>query len=407
MSIASRPRVAVLFDNFGPYHVARLSAAAKHCDLVGIEVAPVSREYAWHPTKTVSFSRETLISEGKEGLRTKGQLFSKLETVIDRYGVDAMVIPGWSGRHAFAAARVALSRSIRLIVMSESQESDAQRSLVLERVKGRFLSICSAALVGGSRHRAYLQKLGMRPSSIFMGYDVVDNDYFRDGASRIRRSFDGSRQRLGLPEKYFLASARFIPKKNLFSLIDAYAHYHKATLARQQLAEDPWHLVLLGDGELRQQLMDHIAKSEVRSFIQTPGFVQYPELPAYYGLAGAFIHASTVEQWGLVVNEAMASGLPVLVSSACGCSADLVKPGVNGFVFDPHDVHQLSQKMGEISRNSNLANAMGQASAQIIQEWGPERFAKGLLESVGCAMHSPAPDVGLVDRWLLSALEAR
>ena len=58
-----------------------------------------------------------------------------------------------------------------------------------------------------------------------------------------------------------------------------------------------------------------------------PGFIQYDELPAYYGLAKAFIHASTVEQWGLVVNEALAAGLPVLVSERCGCAPDLVREG--------------------------------------------------------------------------------
>jgi 1,2-diacylglycerol 3-alpha-glucosyltransferase len=59
------------------------------------------------------------------------------------------------------------------------------------------------------------------------------------------------------------------------------------------------------------------------------------------GLASAFIQASTTEQWGLVVNEAMASGLPVLVSERCGCAPDLVKNGVNGYTFDPYDIKEI------------------------------------------------------------------
>ena len=76
-----------------------------------------------------------------------------------------------------------------------------------------------------------------------------------------------------------------------------------------------------------------------------PGFKQYDELPIYYGLAGAFIHASTTEQWGLVVNEAMAAGLPVIVSERCGCAPDLVENGRNGFTFDPYDVDALTHLM--------------------------------------------------------------
>ena len=80
-----------------------------------------------------------------------------------------------------------------------------------------------------------------------------------------------------------------------------------------------------------------------------PGFKQYHDLPAYYGLAGAFVHTSTVEQWGLVVNEAMAAGLPVLVSRNCGCAADLVQDGVNGFAFDPLDGDRMAALLTKVA----------------------------------------------------------
>ena len=102
-------------------------------------------------------------------------------------------------------------------------------------------------------------------------------------------------------------------------------------------------------------------------------------MPAYYGLASAFVHASTTEQWGLVVNEAMASGLPVLVSNRCGCAPDLVQEGVNGFTFDPYNVEQLAQLMLKISAFQTFSlSTFGAASRRIIADWGPERFASGL-----------------------------
>src|SRR5208337_5127598 len=92
-----------------------------------------------------------------------------------------------------------------------------------------------------------------------------------------------------------------------------------------------------------------------------PGFKQYEELPAYYGLAGAFVHASTAEQWGLVANEAMASGLPVLVSNRCGCATELVEEGRNGFAFDPENVEQLAGFMRRLGCGPTDAASMGMA----------------------------------------------
>ena len=159
-----------------------------------------------------------------------------------------------------------------------------------------------------------------------------------------RRAGDPSfRTRFGLPQRFFLASNRFLPKKNLPGLLRAFAQYRTAAGA------DPWDLVLLGDGPLRPDVERLIADIGLAGAVHLPGFKQYPELPAYYGLAGAFVHASTSEQWGLVVNEAMAAGLPVLVSDRCGCAPDLVAEGINGFTFPPEDHVRLAGLMSEVA----------------------------------------------------------
>jgi glycosyltransferase involved in cell wall biosynthesis len=137
------------------------------------------------------------------------------------------------------------------------------------------------------------------------------------------------------------------------------------------------------------------------------GFKQYPDLPAYYGLASAFIHASTTEQWGLVVNEAMASGLPVLVSNRCGCAPDLVQERVNGFTFDPLDVEQLARLMVQLSSGLVDLRRMGDASRKIITDWGPERFASGLRQAAEMAHSAPQPQFGLSQRLLLNLLILR
>ena len=114
------------------------------------------------------------------------------------------------------------------------------------------------------------------------------------------------RAQLHLPENYFLASARFVEKKNLLGLVRAYGQYRQ--IAPPEGSRKSWGLVLLGDGEFGPQIRRLVADLSLEDSVRLPGFKQYPELPAYYGLAGAFVHASVTEQWGLVVNEAMGFG---------------------------------------------------------------------------------------------------
>ena len=169
----------------------------------------------------------------------------------------------------------------------------------------------------------------------------------------------------------------------------------------QTQASGQWHLVVLGDGTLRGELEQRVAALGLGTRVLMPGFKQYPDLPLYYGLAQAFILASTTEQWGLVVNEAMASGLPVLVSERCGCAHDLVQPGVNGYTFDPRDVSALTGVMVRLAENEDERRAMGEASANLIEAWSPDVFAGNLIELAEMVKRSPRPQTGWVDRLLL------
>ena len=181
-------------------------------------------------------------------------------------------------------------------------------------------------------------------------------------------------------------------------LLRSYARYAGST-------RKPWRLVVLGDGPCAPALKAQAQALGISPLLSMPGFIQYSELPAYHGLAGAFVLASTSEQWGLVVNEAMAAGLPVLVSDRCGCAPDLVESGGNGFVFDPGDEGDLAGRMGEISRDKPARAAMAARSRWIIRRWSTGRFARGLLaaSAVASAPRSPRRH-GWLSRALLTAL---
>ncbi len=400
-----QPKVAIMFGIFGPYIVARVNALAAYCEVVGIEGSEADDVYAWDKYVDADcFRRITLFTDAPISQKNFADVDAKVTAALDTIKPDVVAVPGWSAGYAHSMLLWALHHRIPAIVMSDSGKQDSDRPWWRELVKRGIVARFSAGLVGGQRHVDYLSSLGMPSERIFTGYDVVDNAHFGIGAGRARRQAATCRIELGLPERYFLASARFVEKKNLHRLIAAFAAY------RAVAGSEAWNLVLLGDGNLRPHIEQQINHLGLGNAITMPGFKQYAELPAYYGLASAFVHASTSEQWGLVVNEAMASGLPVIVSNRCGCTPELVEDGENGFVFDPFDIGALAGMMSHVASPECDRVSMGEKSRKIVERWTPESFAQGLISAIQVALSVPqmrTHDVQYVLLRTITRLHAR
>jgi 1,2-diacylglycerol 3-alpha-glucosyltransferase len=399
-------RVAIIFNRFGPYHHARLNAAGKCLSVWGIEACASEDVYAWTKVEGASaFTRVTLTERHAGNRQWQRELRRKMWQTLDEIKPDAVAIPGWIYADALSALAWCVRTRTPVTVMTESTVWDEPRKGWKEWIKSRLVKLCSAGLAGGTPHAEYLGMLGLPKDRIFLGYDIVDNEYFAARSAEAKSRESEVRKNFQLPEKFFLASARFIEKKNLFRLLDAYARYREA--AKGEGKSEPWGLVLLGDGELRADIAARVAALGLRDHVILPGFKQYDELPAYFGLAGVFIHPSTTEQWGLVVNEAMACGLPVVVSNRCGCAQDLVRDGVNGFTFDPNDVEALAGLLRKTAAPDFPLPAFGTESRRLIAAWGPERFASGIHDAVVLSLKNSVPRATLIDRLLLRLLLER
>jgi 1,2-diacylglycerol 3-alpha-glucosyltransferase len=409
--------IAIIFHRLGPYHWIRLAAASSRCSVVAIELSAETDEYSWDRVKGAApFKRITLFKEHNSRRSPVGELVRRLHAALNECCPSVVLIPGWSDKGAIAGLQWCVANCIPAVVMSDSTLWDEKRVIWKEWVKRALVNLCPAALVAGLPLKDYIVNLGMPIERVFMGYDVVDNEYFSRMAKQVRDKERELRVKHGLPQFYFLASARFIEKKNLLGLLSAFARYRQGFCepenSKKNSREFPtgdqavaWDLVLLGDGELRPQIEKAIAQHGLQHCVHLPGFKQYDELPVYYDLAKAFIHASTTEQWGLVVNEAMASGLPVLVSNRCGCAQDLVQECGNGFTFDPYNIEDLAGLLSRIAKSTpKELERMGSASNEIISQWGPARFAQGLQDAVNKAMQLGPKRAGLLGRTLLRLL---
>jgi glycosyltransferase involved in cell wall biosynthesis len=370
-------------------------------DVVGIEFSSADQVYSWGLAEGGGFPRLTLFEDSDVATKFPAEVAQRLYMALEKVGPDVVAVPGWSEPGALIAISWCLGSGVPIIMMSDSTVIDAPRRAWGEWAKRRILRLCGAALVAGTPHAAYLTGLGVGPERIFLGYDVVDNEHFANVADSSRLNDSHLRKKYSLPKRYFLASSRFVGKKNLFMLVEAYARY------RQDAGDGARGLVILGDGDLRASLVEQISALGLREAVRLPGFMQYDDLPLYYGLAEAFVHASTVEQWGLVVNEAMAAGLPVILSERCGCASDLVEHEGNGYLFDPLDVAGLSNLIGRMAFDGHDREAMGRRSREIIANWNLDRFAHGLGAAARAALTVPRPRASWLDRLLLHVLARR
>ena len=396
-------KICLLWRRYGPHHRARLRAFAEVCSdggaqLIGVEVANQGGEHGWqgtegshHPVVTM-FPGQTLESLGRR------EVFSTTRRLLNRINPQAVVVPAYSKPESQSALVWARDRRRVAIVMTQSRHEDVGRSAIRERVKRAIVSQFDAALAGGSPQSRYIEALGIPRDRIFTPYAAVDNKFFAKAAANARTDPSVHRHLPGLqsPTPFFLTSGRFIQRKNFARLLEAYDNY-----VRIHRSSRPWRLVLLGDGPERRKLVDLARRSVACDAITFAGYHQADEVAVYYGLASAFIHPPIVDQWGLVVNEAMAAGLPVLVSTGAGAAEDLVQDGVNGFRFDPSAAGALAEAMSRISRPEAGLTQMSRRSRELVDSWAPQRFADGLWQAVSAAAVSADRGMPLGVRTLI------
>lgn len=405
-------KAVVFLNNIVPYHNARWRSASEllfHCTLVEVTNCDEFKALEVESKSDNAYERVTLFPNKKLEEISKKELSDTIGALLDREHPDVIFVNGYSFFYNWIALEWGLAHGVPVVICSESNEHDESRKWFKEGIKRFFVSRCAAGLAGGSPQASYLEKLGIPNGRLFTGYDVVDNNHFEMGSKQAIIGGDELRAKLGLPKHYFFACARFGKKKNLPFLIQAYAAYRRRIMESDRKCSEslPWNLVIAGEGEERVLIEKKIRECGVEEHVYLIGPKGYAELPSYYGLAGTFIHASTTEQWGLVVNEAMAAGLPVLVSERCGCAVDLVNDGMNGWKFNPNNLDQLVTLMVVISADPELRRSLGKVSRDSIANWGESKFARGAIATVESSLKTPRKKYGLFERVVFSLISLR
>jgi 1,2-diacylglycerol 3-alpha-glucosyltransferase len=375
------PKLVVVHINFMTYHLARLQAVQKHLDgeCVGIELVGGYGDADYHglpfrDPDRAGLNIVTLFSDRNLNQIPLPWLTWKLIQTLQRLDPDCIALCGYHRLENLMVLAWAKLTGRSTVLMCESKFDDKPRFVLRESVKRQLVKQFDGYLVGGASHRQYMLSLGAIPDRVFEGYDAVDNHLFATAAVDAHQNAKLLRAQWELPDRYFMVTCRFVGKKNLMMLLKAYQIY-------RQISDSNWSLVICGGGALEAKLR-HLIKAEQIPDVVFPGFHKGKELGMYYGLASCFIHASIQEQWGLVVNEAMAAGLPVLVSRTCGCVSSLVQEGVNGFTFNPNQPGELARLMEQVTQDPIGLEAMGQASQAIVERYAPTVFAENMVRAM-------------------------
>ena len=370
-------RLVILTEIIAPYRIPVFNALAAQpeIDLHVIFLSETDRSLRQWPVykEEISFSHEVLPHWRRRIGKYNLLLNVGVTASLDRIRPQAIVCGGYSYISSWNAAVWARRNGVPLLLWSESTANDCRKARgIVELLKSCFLGCCRAFVVPGKSSFTYLCQLGVPPQSIFTAPNAVDVDFFAGVAQEVNAS--DLRDRLELPERFFLYVGRLVIEKGIFELLRAYAKLDAEIRARIGL-------VLVGDGPARTELLDLIATERLTS-VHCVGFLHREQLGKLYAIAEALVLPTHSDPWGLVVNEAMSCGLPVVTTSVAGCAADLVIDGWNGYIVPPRDVNGLSTALYRLARQPEFKEQMGLRSAQRIRSYSPQTWAAGLVEAV-------------------------
>ncbi|HEV2916056.1 MAG TPA: glycosyltransferase [Pyrinomonadaceae bacterium] len=372
--------VVLVHARFAPMHIAGLKAAtALGCELnrhlVGVEVAATQNDYKWPRDREPGRDAQlrTLFPDGEYWSLSYKKIRRALHRALNDIAPDVVVLPGWGFKETRAGLGWCIKRGVPRVVISDSQPATSLATSPAARgklwLKRLMVSNFQAGLAGGQPHARYLCSLGLAPERCFVGCDVVDNDFF---ARESLRSSINRQVRNRVP--LLLSCLRLMPEKNITGVLEVIARH------------SGWNWMIAGDGSERAEIERRIETLGLKDRVRLLGHVEYQDLPRIYSEADAYLQPSLSDTWGLAVNEAMACGLPVIVSNRCGCHEDLVRDGVNGFTFDPSGPESLSAALDRLLARKSDWEEMGQASREIIDAWGPELFAKNFWRACDAAL---------------------
>ena len=294
-------------------------------------------------------------------------------------GYQCVVVQGYT--HKFERQVVSAAKKLGIGVAMRGEFSDSsRRSLVKTMVRELYLrwfySHVDQFCVIGDTARAHLRRFGVTDARMHSSPYAVDDRMLENQIAQLDRTKERQEQNLAPQQVVCLFSGKLISRKEPLLLLEAISHCR---------FKDRIVLMILGDGELKPKVLE-LGEKVLGSRFIFRGFVNQSQLGKYFIASDLLVLPSNFETWGLVVNEAMQFGLPVLVSDRVGCHPDLVPQGRSGRVFKSQDALDLAAKLDEMVGDDAARQRMGYEARKIISDYTIGHATEGLAEALKQAL---------------------
>lgn len=305
----------------------------------------------------------------------KERLFSLFKT-FDEFKPSVLNVTGYFDWAQILLMIYARQKGVKIVMSSESSSVDNNRSKIKENIKSWIVNRADAFFCFGKTSADYLISLGVKPAQIAVdNAAVIDEEVIKTNYDESKLKFQISpKQKSG--KRNFIFVGRLAPEKNLEILVKAFIQLKKEFPEAKH-----WGLYFVGNGPSLPDL-EALAKDSLFSEqIKFIGGLPWYKVPEWLAKSDVLVLPSLSEPWGLVVNEAMVCGMPVIASKNCGCTDDLLNDGINGFVFDPNKQPDLETALTFFIQNPEKIEAMGLESKNLIKRFSSKKVA---MEMVNC-----------------------
>jgi len=289
----------------------------------------------------------------------------EIKDILTRERFDAVMINGWHYKSAWQTMRACWKTGTPVMVRSDSHlhtDRPFAKRLAKRPVYSWFIAKLDACLPVGKWSSDYFLHYGAAPERLFIVPHVVDTDYFQSEAQRLGSQRNLLRSQWGLNDTavVFLFAGKFIEKKRPLDFVNAIGMASSRGVAVEGL--------MVGDGPLRAATEQLVRKDKLP--IRFAGFLNQSEMTAAYVAADALVLPSDGgETWGLVVNEAMACGLPCFVSDRVGCGPDMIRTSETGAIFPLGDTKALGQILAKYAVNKQQMSLMRERAGEQSQKY--------------------------------------
>lgn len=328
---------------------------------------------------TVCYERESSSERDAKWInkskRTYKELFVSTKNIgVDRsigFGIvkelknkyDFVIISGWSSPSVILAILYCQIHNIPYIMEDDGGliNPNGEKHKLIKKLLLRKLF---AYFTTTSENISVITSLGVEQNRVYKyPFSSVMNSDISEGISK-KQKVDEIRKSLGINEnKIILAVGQFIDRKGFDVLLKAFANMN-----------DDCGLYFVG-GKPTKQYLDIVHLNNIQN-VHFIGFTEKEKLKLYYAAADLFVLPTREDIWGLVINEAMAAGLPVITTNRCGAGLELIKNNQNGYLVQVDDVDDLSNKMHVILNNKDLKNKMENNATEVIKNYTVEKMAQ-------------------------------